>query len=85
MKSLKWRGGVALSFKFMKDMTGQGLAEIVDIKGRALYLVSVKEVREAQKKSTPGILNISLRIAWVTLWSQSYLFNDCRERDLKNK
>lgn len=44
-------------------MTGQGLAEIVDIKGRALYLVSVKEVREAQKKSTPGILNTSLRIA----------------------
>lgn len=42
-----------MSSKCMKDMTGQGLADTVDIRGRALYLVSVEVVREVQKKKTP--------------------------------
>lgn len=43
-------------------MSGQGLADIVDIRNRALYLVSVKVVREVQKKNIPVILNTSLRM-----------------------
>lgn len=75
-------GGVTLC-KCMKDVPGQGLAGTVDIRGRALCLVSVEIVqREVQKeKNTPGTLNTSLRMGWVTLWSQSYLSNDCRERE----
>lgn len=58
MKSLKWRGGVALSSKCMK----RGLADTVDNRERALYLDSVEVVREIQKKNNPGILSTSSRM-----------------------
>lgn len=66
MKSLKWRGGVALSCKGMKDMPGQGLAGTgtVDIRDRALCLVSVGTVqRDAQKKKKKNQKNTQQNLA----------------------